>query len=432
MKKLISLITVLFTLTTLCGPAANSPNLVFVLADDLGIGNLSCYGADNFKTPRLDALARGGIRFQHCYGTPLCGPSRALLLTGRYGFRTGMTGNGSGENLKSASEVMIPKVLKTAGYVSGCFGKWGQLPLQPSDFGFDEYMRFQNSGVYWKGPKNSSYVANGKNHELAEGKYMPDLVHEYLLDFIKRHRDHPFFAYYSMSHIHGEIVRTPDSAPDSQDLYADNIAYMDKLVGNLIDELEKLRLRDKTLVVFVGDNGTGQRHAARSTIGGKPLSGNKSQMLEGGALVPMIANWPGTTPARKISNELMDFSDYLPTFAELAPAPLPAGVAVDGRSFAAQLRGKEGKARDWVFVELGRHWYVRDANWKLNEAGELFAMKGAPFEEILVQSASENSEAKAARRKLQTTLEQLDPAGGKPHRGDPSGKHEKKKARKAG
>jgi arylsulfatase A len=314
--------------------------------------------------------------------------------------------------------------------VSGCFGKWGQLPLQPSDFGFDEYMRFQNSGVYWKGPKNSSYVVNGKTHELAEGKYMPDLVHEYLLDFIKRHRDRPFFAYYSMSHIHGEIVRTPDSAPGSKDLFADNIAYMDKLVGNVIDELEKLKLRDRTLVIFVGDNGTGQQHAKRSTIGGKPLSGNKSQMLEGGALVPMIANWPSTTPAGKISTDLMDFSDYLPTLAELAGAPLPAGVVLDGRSFAAQLRGKEGKPRDWAFVELGAHWYVRDANWKLNEAGELFDMRAAPFEETLVPVGSENPEAKAERKKLQATLERLDPVGGKTHRGNPSGKHERKKAKK--
>lgn len=425
MKKILSSIIFLFVTTALLAADKSKPNIVFILADDLGIGNLSCYGADNFKTPNIDALARGGIRFQHCYGTPLCGPSRAEILTGRYGFRTGMTGNGSGENLKSASEIMISKVLKPAGYVSGCFGKWGQLPLQPGDFGFDEYMRFQNSGVYWKGPKVSSYVHNGKSRELVEGKYMPDLVHELVLDFIKRHRNEPFFAYYSMSHIHGDIVRTPDSAPDSKDLYADNIAYMDKLVGNLIGELDKLKLREKTLVIFVGDNGTGQKHAPRSTIGGKPISGWKSEMLEGGALVPMIANWPGIAPAGKVSNNLMDFSDYLPTFAELAGADLP-GVKLDGTSFAPLLLGKKNVARDTIFVQLGRHWYVRDKNWKLNEAGELFDMSGAPFTETLVPNNANGSKANAARKKLQSVLSGLNPTGGKQHVGNPTGKHDKK------
>src|SRR5205814_8471589 len=132
--------------------------------------------------------------------------------------------------------VMLPKVLKLAGYVTGQVGKWNQLPLQPGDWGFDEYLRFQSSGVYWRGEKPNFYTVNGQRKELAEGQYLPDLMHEFLVDFLRRHRDQPFFVYYPMSHIHAQIQRTPDSAPGSKDLYADNIAYMDKLVGKLVLE----------------------------------------------------------------------------------------------------------------------------------------------------------------------------------------------------
>ena len=131
------------------GRAETKPNIIFILADDLGIGSVSSYGADNFKTPNIDKLANSGIRFEHCYSSPLCGPSRALLMTGRYAFRTGMTSNKTGDLLKPANETMMPTVLKPAGYVTAQVGKWSQLPLEPADWGFDEYLRFQGSGKYW-------------------------------------------------------------------------------------------------------------------------------------------------------------------------------------------------------------------------------------------------------------------------------------------
>ena len=413
---------------------ASKPNIIVILADDLGIGNVSCYGADNLKTPRIDQLAKEGIRFDHCYAQPLCGPSRAQIMTGRYAFHTGMTGNDSGDRIKPQNEVMIPKVLKPAGYVTAEVGKWGQLPLQPSDFGFDEYLRFQNSGVYWLDEsKGTPYTVNGKTRQLPKGKYMPDVMQDFLIDFVTRHRDEPFFVYYSMSHVHRNVPiqgmqPTPDSAPDSKDLYADNIAYMDKLVGKLVDELERLKLREKTCLIFVGDNGTAGTAAERSTIGGKLLSGHKGDMLEGGSLVPMVANWPGVVPSGKVSKDFIDLSDYLPTVADLAGAKLPEGVTIDGRSFAPQLRGEKGNPRDWVFVELGSHWYVRESNWKLHENGELFDMHGAPFDEKLVAvTSSEPSEAKEARKRLQKVLDHLNPAGGKTEVSDPSGRHAKKK-----
>lgn len=435
MKKFLTL-ALLFVLACWHCTAAETnsrPNIILILADDLGIGNISCYGADNFKTPRIDALAKSGIRFEHCYALPLCGPSRAQLMTGRYPFHTGMTGNDSGPRVKPENEIMIPKILKPAGYVTAQVGKWGQLQGQPSDFGFDEYLRFQNSGVYWSDDNKAgaTYTINGKTKKLPKEKYLPDLMHEFVIDFITQHRNQPFFVYYSMSHVHRNVPHagmrpTPESAPGSTNLFADNIAYMDKLVGKLVDELERLKLRDNTLIIFVGDNGTMTGEAAGSTVHGKPLSGHKGDMLECGSLVPMIANWPGTVPAGQVSPDLIDFSDYLPTFAQLAGAKLPSGVPIDGHSFAAQLRGQKATPRDWIFVELGAHWYARELNWKLHENGELFDMHGAPFEEKLVRPEAETAESKAARKRLQAVLDKLNPAGGKVETSDPSGKHAKK------
>lgn len=390
------------------------PNIIFILTDDVGLPNVSCYGADLYKTPQIDALAQSGTRFEHCYSTPLCGPSRAEILTGRYPFRTGMTSNQTGAILKPANEIMMPNVLKPAGYVTAHVGKWGQLPDQPGDWGFDEYLRFQGNGKYWR-EQGAGYTVNGGPKELPEGKYLPDAMHEYLVDFITRHRDQPFYLYYPMSHIHGPILRTPDTRPgsDNETLYADNVAYMDKLVGRLVAELDRLKLREKTMVVFTGDNGTAQGAAARSTVGGRRLSGQKATMLEGGSRVPLIASWPGTTPAGKVCHDLTDFSDFFSTFAELAGAKLPEGVTIDSRSFAPQLKGQRGNPREWVYVELQGQWYARGARWKLNKAGELFDMQEAPFVEKPVPADTKDAEALVARTRLQAVLDQLNPAAGK-------------------
>ncbi len=411
------------------GPA--KPNIIFILADDLGIGNVGCYGADNFKTPHLDQLARSGICYSHAYTVPLCGPSRAAILTGRYAFRTGATNQDSTGLIKPSVETMMPKVLKAAGYVAAFIGKWGQLPLGPADFGFDDYLTFRGSGIYWNTQANGQrYTVNGETRTLRDREYMPDVMHQHLTDFITKHHDEPFYIYYSLSHIHAEILPTPDSKPDSEDLYADNIAYMDKLVGKLVAELENQKLREKTLIIFVGDNGTGGKYADRSTIGGRRLSGEKGSMLEGGALVPMIANWPGTSPAGEVSQDLIDSTDFLATFAELAGAKLPEKTVIDGRSFAASLRGGKGQPRDWIFIQLARMWYIRETGWKLNQAGELFDMSDSPFEEKLVAADTKDPAAIAARRRLQAALDQLNPAGGILDDGDGTGRHANKTRKK--
>ena len=406
-------------------------NIIFILADDLGIANVGCYGAGKFKTPNIDSLARGGVRYTHAYVTPLCGPSRALVLTGRYGFRTGAVNQDQTGEMKPSKEIMMPRVLKPAGYATSCIGKWGQLPLGPSEFGFDDYLTFRGSGVYWNTQdKGKTYTVNGEKRPLHDKEYLPDVMHNHLVDFITKHHDRPFYIYYSMSHVHAEILPTPDSAPDSKDLYADNVAYMDKLVGKLVAELERQKLREKTLIIFVGDNGTGGKYADESTIGGRRLSGEKGSMLEGGGLVPVIANWPGVAPAGKVSPDMLDGSDFVPTFAELAGAKLPEQTILDGRSFAPQLRGEKGQPREWSFNQLAKMWWAREAGWKLDQAGELFDMSDAPFSEKLVSPDTKDPVAIAARKRLQAVLDKLNPAGGLLDQGDGTGRHANKVKKK--
>ncbi|MCX7006257.1 MAG: sulfatase-like hydrolase/transferase, partial [Kiritimatiellaeota bacterium] len=342
-------------------PAAvgGKPNIIFVLSDDVGLGDIGCYGSDHFKTPHIDALARGGTRFEYNYAMPLCGPSRCLAMTGRYPFRTGLISNQSANALEGHKEIMIPTVMKKAGYATACVGKWGQMPFGPGEWGFEEYLSTHGSGRYWAEQK-VDYEENGQWKKLKEGEYLPDLMHTFVVNFLQKNKDKPFFLYYPMEHIHGPILRTPDSksGADKDQLYTDNITYMDKLVGKLITELERLKLREKTLVIFSGDNGTAHFGSDRSSLNGRRINGQKASMLEGGSRVPLIINWPGTTPAGALNHDLTDFSDYFATFAELGGAPLPPGVTLDSHSFAAQIKGQKGDPREWIYVELNGKSYV--------------------------------------------------------------------------
>lgn len=407
--------------------ASAKPNVVFILADDLGIGNVGCYGSDHYRTPNVDKLAAGGTRFTQFFTGALCGPSRALIMTGRYAFRNGSSNQDACMRMPK-SELQLGRLFKDAGYTTAAIGKWGQLPGEPDEAGYDDYLRFNGSGVYWgaKDGKAVRYSVNGKELKLGESEYMPDLMHRQAMAFLRANQSRPFFLYYSLSHVHGDIVRTPDSAPGSQDLFGDNILYMDKLVGQLVAELEALKLRENTLIFFMGDNGTGKGQNPRSTIGGRNLSGMKGSMLECGGLVPAIANWPGKVPAGKVTAELRDSSDLLPTFAELTGGRLPEGPVFDGRSFASQLRGEEGKKREWIYNQLAAMWYVREAGWKLNEKGELYDMSGAPFTETLVAAAADTVVSKAARARLTAVLAKLNPSGGIPDSGDGTGRHASK------
>ena len=462
MKLYFTLAATLLSLATLHAASPAKPNIVFILADDLGFAEIGANGSDRYKTPNIDSLAKTGIRFNHFYTVPLCGPSRALILTGRYGFRSGaVTQDACGSILRTGdkAEVMVPTVLKKAGYATAMIGKWGQiLPSgDATDWGFDHVLSYKASGIYWNktaaaawikkyalaGEKGADdgvranpgpYNINEKKLTMTDAEYMPDLMQKSALDFINASQSKPFFLYYSMSFVHSQILPTPDSAPPAPgtdaaaryvQLYNDNITYMDKLVGKLLAELERLKLRDNTVVFFMGDNGTTKANADHATIGGRRLVGQKGGMEEGGGLVPFIISWRGVTPAGRLSENFTDASDLLPTFAEIAGAPLPANRIIDGKSLLPQIKGETKSPRTWAFTQLGENYHVREAGWKLNQAGQLFDMKNAPFEEIAVPADSKDEAAVAARKRLSAALAELNPGAG--FKGEGSGRGDKTK-----
>jgi arylsulfatase A-like enzyme len=420
---------------------AGKPNIIFILADDLGIPAIGCYGGA-YKTPNLDALAASGTRFENCFAAPLCAPSRALLMTGRYAFRTGVIDNGHGALATPDKDGCVALLLKEAGYKTAVAGKWRQLSHFTSKedgakWGFDEFLIWgagqPDDDEEAKPQKNKTsadgktkpdrywspdYNLNGKMLKDTDGKYGPDLLNEFVIDFVRRHKSEPFFVYYPTPLIHGPILPTPDSKTKEAaklkqkkkdgdvgngSVYSDNIEYLDKLIGKLVAELDALKLRENTLIVFTGDNGS----VPIGTINGRKIEGKKNTMLEGGSRVPLIANWRGVTPSGVVLKDLVDFSDFLPTFVEFAGAKVPATRPIDGRSFAPQLLGRKSQPRDWAYVQLGDKRYVRNDRWKLTGAGELFDMKDAPFREVLVPADFDSGEAIAARNKLQAALNNL-------------------------
>lgn len=442
-RRLFLAVIVIFVgkLPVVAADQPEKPNIIFILADDLGIPAIGCYGGV-YKTPNFDALAMSGTRFENCFAAPLCAPSRALLMTGRYAFRTGVIDNGHGAAATPDKDGCVALLLKEAGYATAVAGKWRQLShfttkADGAKWGFDEFLiwgagqpddevegtakkkqkaaddKSARPDRYW----NPDYNHNGKMLTNVDGKYGPDLLNGFVIDFVRRHKSEPFFVYYPTPLIHGPILATPDSkAPNDQKLkkkgagnsgrdsiYADNIEYLDKLIGKLVAELDALKLRENTLIVFTGDNGS----VPVGTINGQKIEGHKHTMLEGGSRVPLIANWRGVTPSGAVLKDLVDFSDFLPTFAEVAGVKVPNTRAIDGRSFAPQLFGKKGQPREWVYVHLGKKRYVRSDRWKLNGDGELYDMREAPFREISVPTDSNVADAKAARTQLQTVLDQL-------------------------
>ena len=402
-------------------PAAErKPNVIVILADDLGAECLNSYGGTSYKTPNLSALAKSGIQFQNCFATPLCSPSRVELMTGRYGFRTGWTQlieSGTDEYFDPKKEKTFGSMMKEAGYATGLAGKWqlAQFRKHPNhvrDCGFDEYCCWswfldgKRTGRYW----DPSVWQDGKERTDTEGNYGPDVFCEWVIDFIKRHKDGPFFLYYPMVLVHNPFEPTPDSAGDKKKKggakdFPDMVAYMDKVVGKVLATLDELKLRENTLVLFTGDNGTTK--GVPSKVGDRTVIGGKSTMLDTGSHVPLIASWPGTTPAGKVLDDLVDFSDVVPTICELTGAKPPPNVPIDGRTFAPQLRGEKGKPREWIFVQLGNHRFARDQRWKLHANGKLFDVVADPNEEKPFAAGADPADGAAARAKLEKPLAEL-------------------------
>ncbi len=328
------------------GQARRRPNIILVMADDFSARELACYGHPEHRTPNLDRLAATGMQFRTCWATPICSPSRAAMMTGRYAFRTKWFHN----DLKtsdplSKEHLTIGQVMKSAGYATAITGKW-QLPGRCEDHGFDEHFMWDETSKeftglvekedspvpgrtarYW----NPCMVRNGKLIPTTGKDYGPDLSLGFIDEFATRHRNRPFFVYYPMVLTHGSwdfdldrmgFLATPrlDASGrrvegKSEHTFRANVEYMDYQMGQLVRNLERLGLRENTILLFTGDNGT-------AGYGKTRVSGEK------GPRVPMIANGPGLVKAMGPSDELVDFSDVLPTLAELGGARLPAGYVV--------------------------------------------------------------------------------------------------------
>ncbi|MHC4876759.1 MAG: sulfatase-like hydrolase/transferase [Planctomycetota bacterium] len=378
--------------------AASKPNILFILADDVGREVLGCYGGESYRTPRLDELAATGRRFEHCYAMPVCHPTRITLLTGRYPRHLGSPRWGSFP--KHAENQTFAHVMKSAGYATAIAGKWqictlGKQVDHPQRLGFDESSLFG----WHEGPRyhEPMIYQNGKVRTDTAGKYGPDLYVDFLIDFMQRHKDGPFFAYYSMALCHDVTDDLKEPVPYGEhgryDNYTEMAENMDRCVGRLVDALDRMGVREETLILFTTDNGTAKRSIIRaedgkyirdpvvSIMNGKEIPGGKGDLTDWGTRVPTIANWPGVVQPASVENSLVDFSDVLPTFAELSGGRLPSGVPLDGHSFAGLLTGDGSTQRTWAYAESrGNRYFVKTQDWKLYDNGRLFHTERDPHE----------------------------------------------------
>ena len=362
------------------------PNLVVIMADDLGIEGVGAYGGKSYDTPNLDALAAGGLRFTHCFANPVCSPTRAQMLTGRYPFRNGIPRiiylpDEHREFLDPEKETSFATLLRQKGYATAMAGKWQLSFLSERDLmaahGFDESQMWQ---IFHDGKKTSRYAnptmrQNGKvlQKEL-HGGYGPAANVEFLIDFMRRHKEQPFLVYYTALLPHYPWEPTPNSdAPlkpadgiGDKKYMKDMVEYLDSQVGQIVAALDEMDLRDNTLILFTGDNGCDQRIVSTWTDGTvtRQVHGGKATMTDRGTRVPLIANWPGTIEAGKVNNDLIDLSDVMPTLLELGRAPQPTNY-MDGRSFVPQLLGQEGTKRSWIHAQYGNKRLIRNRDYIL-------------------------------------------------------------------
>jgi len=335
------------------------------MIDDLGKEWVSCYGAEGIKTPNLDALAEGGMKFNNAYSMPQCTPTRVTLLTGQYPWRNGWCNHwdvprwGAGCHFDWRHNVTFARQLKKAGYATAAAGKWQindfrVTPDAMKKHGFDEWCMWTGyetgnppSGKrYW-----DPYINTNKGSRTYEGQFGCDVFVEFLIDFMGRNKDRPMMLYFPMALTHGPLVNTPDE-PDATDKMARHkamVRYTDAALGKLVAALDELKIRKNTIVIWTTDNGSGGRITGR--MNGRVVRGGKAKTTENGVCEPFIVNCPGLVPAGVETDALTDFTDLLPTFCELAGADLPEDVAIDGKSVAGVMLGKDKEGpRKWIMA----------------------------------------------------------------------------------
>lgn len=374
-------------------PVTERPNIIVILADDLGYETIGANGGTSYRTPRLDALAATGVRFERCYVQPLCTPTRVQLMTGQSNARNYLRFGVIDPNVTTFAHLF-----ERAGYATGIVGKWqlGREPDLPRRLGFQEYYLWQHTR---RPPRyaNPGLEIMGVERDYSNGEYGPDLLHQFACDFITRHKAQPFLLYYPLTLTHAPYQPTPDSPDWDPRAVGENVnqhprhfgemvEYMDKLIGKLVDHLESLGLRDRTLIIFLGDNGTGK--GIRSKMGNRDIVGGKGQTTDAGMHVPLIVNGPGLIQSGKVCGDLIDSTDIFPTICKAAGITLPADLVLDGQSFWPQLCGKPAKPREWIYCwysprqnnNLAATEFAFNKQFKLYKDGRFFDIINDPEE----------------------------------------------------
>jgi arylsulfatase A len=382
----------LFGITGFSSPlfAGRKPNIILIMADDLGYEMLGCYGNKEKLTPHLDQLAGSGMKFERCYSTPLCTPSRVQLMTGKYNHR-----NYIGFGLLDPQETTFGHMMRQQGYKTGITGKWqllgnerqrelagGKIGTLPMNAGFDEVCLWQvdTLGSRYKNP--TIYTHAGVSTTL-QGQYGPDVFNQFALSFIEKHKDEPFFLYYPMCLTHAPFEPTPlsegfaDGRKENTGYFNDMVRYMDRLVGNVMTKLSDLSLLENTIVIFIGDNGTDTNITFE--VNGEKRKGEKGITTDGGIHAPMLVSWKDHVAPGSVNASLIDFTDFVPTFLQAAGQPPSAYPKLDGVSFYPQLLGNNSGHREWVFCHYDPNWggrvpktFALDTRWKVYSTGEVF------------------------------------------------------------
>lgn len=408
--------------------AAAKPNIIFILADDLGYGDLGCYGQPRIETPNLDRMAKEGLRFTQCYaGSTVCAPSRCALMTGLHTGHCWVRGNARVP--LRPDDVTVAELLKGAGYATGLIGKWGlgneDTTGTPNKQGFDYFFGYLDQGhahnyypdFLWRNeervPLNNTQDPNNKGVATARNVYSHDLFADEALKFVDRHRSGPFFLYLALTIPHanneggratGDGMEVPDYGPYKDEPWpnpekgkAAMITRMDADIGRLFAKLKELDIEENTLVIFSSDNGPHKEGNSDPAFFGSsgPLQGFKRALYEGGIRVPGIARWPGKILPESVSDQPWAFWDVMPTLCEIAGVTPPNGI--DGISIrptllSADAEGAAGKQAQheyfyWEFHEQGSKQALRTGNWKAVRLAQ-----GRPIE--LYDLATDIGEAK--------------------------------------
>lgn len=404
----------------------NSPNIVLILSDDIGVECLGCYGSEQYDTPNLDRLAASGMRFENAHAQPICTPSRVQLMTGIYNnenyLRFGV--------LDPASTTFANE-LRGSGYATAIAGKW-QLSGGfdgPRRFGFDHYCLWQLTRRPSRYP-NPGLEIDGIERDFKNGEFGPDIVSQYLVDFIEKQTndkpDQPFLVYYPMMMPHWPFVPTPDHPDWDPEMWKDAknepggfkgpkywdamVRYTDKMVGKLLDSLEKNGVADSTLVIWTGDNGTYQ--SVTSQWHGEDYVGGKGKTTDNGTHVGLIARWPGVIEADCVSESLVDFSDLYPTLLDAAGVAPSNPALLSGKSLLPAFHGNpEKRGKDYIYcwyerdgIRDGASEHVRTDRYKLYSDARFYDTKSDLLEQNRLDGTELDEEVEKIRQTLQKAL----------------------------